>query len=255
MNFLRFYSASSHSGFKVILFMDKKFPEILRDYVLEEKQKNPSVNETALSKKMDIPPTTFNRLVNGHSKPTVRTLLKLSQFIPELQTLLPEEVMKVFKVSIDKENYEYVGKTLENLLSDETIFFCWMLAFLNKGITVDEIKDRFGQEGLKALKTLERQAVIARDESGYYNVQDKNRYAIFSFDLIKSHFLFLAKKYNSENIRRNYICYEVESLNEKGKMELIEVHREYHKKIQKVMSDEKNKGSEPFFSIACSDFL
>ena len=235
--------------------MNKEFPEILRDYVLNQKQKNPSVNETALSKKMNIPPTTFNRLVNGYSKPTVRTLLKLSQFIPELQSLFPEEVMKVFKVNIEKDNYEYVGKTLENLLFDETIFLCWIQAFLNKGITVDEIKEQFGQEGLKALETLEKQAVVAKDKSGYYKVRDKNKYAIFSFELIKAHFLFLAKKYNSENVRSNYICYEVESLNKEGKKELIEAHREFHKKIQKIMNDEKNKGDEPVFSIACSDSL
>ena len=235
--------------------MDKEFPEILRDYILNQKQKNPSVNETALSKKMNIPPTTFNRLVNGYSKPTVRTLLKLSQFIPELQSLFPEEVMKVFKVNIEKNNYEYVGKTLENLLSDETIFLCWILAFLNKGITVDEIKEQFGQEGLKALEMLEKQAVIAKDKSGYYKVKDKSKYAIFSFELIKAHFLFLAKKYNSENVRSNYICYEVESLNKEGKKELIEAHREFHKKIQKIMNDEKNKGDEPVFSISCSDSL
>lgn len=235
--------------------MSNNLSDILRGYVSKEKQKNPYMNETAISKKMDIPPTTFNRLANGHSKPTVRTLLKLSQFIPELQSLLPEEVMKVFKVNIEKDNYEYVGKTLEHLLFDETMFFCWILAFLNKGITADEIKDRFGQEGLKALKILEKQAVILKDESGYYKVQNKNKYAIFSFDLIKSHFLFLAKKYSSEHIKSNYIYYEVESLNERGKKELIEIHREYHKKIQKVMNDEKNKGDDPVFSIACNDSL
>ncbi|MCZ0932158.1 MAG: hypothetical protein OXJ52_03285 [Oligoflexia bacterium] len=46
----------------------------------KEKQKNPYINEASISKKMDIPPTTFNRLVNGRSKPAVQTLLKLSRF-------------------------------------------------------------------------------------------------------------------------------------------------------------------------------
>ncbi|MCZ0931885.1 MAG: hypothetical protein OXJ52_01875, partial [Oligoflexia bacterium] len=220
-----------------------------------EKQKNPYINETGISKKMDIPPTTFNRLVNGHSKPAVRTLLKLSHFMPELKPLLPDDLMKAFKVSMEKGNYEYVGKNLEGLLFDETIFLCWMLAFLNKGITADEIKEQFGQEGLRALKTLEKQAVVAKDESGYYKVRDKSKYAIFSFELIKAHFLFLAKKYNSEHIRSNYIYYEVESLNEGGKKALVETHREFHKRIQKIMNDEKNKGDKPVFSIACSDFL
>ena len=130
-----------------------------------------------------------------------------------------------------------------------------MLAFLNKGIKADDIKDQFGKEGLKALGILEKQAVIVKDSKGYYKVRDKSRHAIFSFELIKSHFLFLAKKYNAENIRSNYISYEVESLNEEGKKELIETQREFHKRIQKIMNDEKNKGDEPVFSITCSDSL
>ena len=75
-----FYDTLSHNGFKVILLMDDNFPEILRDYVSGQSQKNPFVNKTAISKKMDIPPTTFNRLVNGHSKPSSKTLSKPLQY-------------------------------------------------------------------------------------------------------------------------------------------------------------------------------
>ena len=259
--------------------MDKGFSEILRDYVLEQKQKNPSFNETAISKKMDIPPTTFNRLVNGHSKPTVRTLLKLSQFIPELKSLLPEEILKVFKVTMDRENSEYVGETLETLLSDENIFLCWMLTFSDKGVTVDEIRNHLGQvillvlfklcdlvtvdeirnhlgqAGVKAVRTLEKNNILTKSDSGYYKVKEKNKYAIFSFRLIKAHFLFLAKQYEPDNIKRNYICYKMSFLNEKAKKELIQIHQSFHNKIQRFMDDEKNKGDEPVFSISCSDTL
>ena len=235
--------------------MDKGFSEILRDYVLGQKQKNPSVNETAISKKMDIPPTTFNRLVNGHSKPAVKTLLKLSQFIPELNSLLPEEVMKVFKVTMERENSEYVGETFETLLSDENIFLCWMLAFSNKGITVEEIRNHLGQAGVRAIKTLEKNNIITKNDRDYYKVKEKNKYVIFSFRLIKAHLLFLAKQYKPDNIKSNYICYEVEPLNKEGKQELIQAHRDFHKKTQRIMSDEKNKGDETAFSISCIDSL
>ena len=64
--------------------MSEKVSEILREYLIEERQKNPAINETAISKKMDIPPTTFNRLLNVYSKKaSVNTIIKLSQFIPE----------------------------------------------------------------------------------------------------------------------------------------------------------------------------
>ena len=235
--------------------MNEKFSEVLRDYVLEQKQKNPSFNETTISKKMDIPPTTFNRLINGHSKPTVRTLLKLSQFIPELKSLLPDEILKVFKVTMERENSDYVGETLETLLSDENIFLCWMLTFSDKGVTADEIRNHLGQAGVKAVKTLEKNNILAKNDSGYYKVKEKNKYAIFSFRLIKAHFLFLAKQYEPDNIKRNYICYKMSFLNEKAKKELIQIHQSFHNKVQRFMDDEKNKGDEPVFSISCSDTL
>ena len=47
----------------------------------------------------------------------------------------------------------------------------------------------------------------------------------------------------------------MEFLNKEGKEELIQAHRNFHKKIQKIMNDEKNKGDEPAFSLPCSDSL
>ena len=240
---------------KVSLPMDKEFPEILRDYVLEQKQKNPSVNETAISKKMDIPPTTFNRLVNGHSKPAVKTLLKLIQFIPELQNSLPKEVMKIFKVTMEKSHSEYVGQTLEILLSDKYIFLCWMLAFSNTGVTEDEIKESFGQQGVTALKTLEQKDIISKTENSHYKVKEKNKYIIFSFRLIKAHLMFLAEQYKPDNRKSNYIHYLAESLNEEGKRKVMKAHQELHRKIRTIMDSEDNKGDIPVFSVACSDIL
>ena len=72
-----------------------------------------------------------------------------------------------------------LAKHLRTCFQKKLFFFCWLLAFLNEGIKADEIKDHFGQEGLKALKTLEKQAVIARDENGYYKAAAKNKYAVF----------------------------------------------------------------------------
>ena len=71
--------------------MNEPFSEILRAYLAEEQNKNPSTSETAISKKMNILPTTLNRLANGHSKPPAKTLSKLLVFIPQLKKSLPHE--------------------------------------------------------------------------------------------------------------------------------------------------------------------
>ena len=156
---------------------------------------------------------------------------------------------------MEKENSKYVGETLETLLSDENIFLCWMLAFSSKGITVDEIRNHLGHVGVRAIRTLEESNILIKNDSGYYKVKEKNKYAIFSFRLIKAHFLFLAKQYKSDNIKSNYICYKMSFLNEEAKKELIQIHQDFHNKIQRLMDDKKNEGDEPVFSISCSDSL
>ena len=131
--------ALQHNELLWDLCMSEKIAEILREFLIEERQKNPAINETAISKKIDIPPTTFNRLLNGYSKKaSVNTIIKLSQFIPALKKNLPEEIIKVFEVTMEKKTSEYMGQMLEILLSDKYFFICWALAFSKKGITEDE---------------------------------------------------------------------------------------------------------------------
>ena len=234
--------------------MNEQFSEILKDYVKDERQKNPAVNKTAIAKKMDIPPTTFNRLINGHFNPNTSTILKLSQFIPEMKKLLPSDISKIFEVSM-KRNFTPLGESLENLLYDKNVFLCWAMAFAEEGITEEEIKTILGQSGLKALKTLEQNKIVEKSENSRYQVIEKSKDTILSFRLMKVHLMFLAEQYKPDNLDKNYIYYWVDSLNEDGWRKVMKIHQEAHKKIQKVMDSEEYKGDISGFSIGCSDML
>ncbi|MDE0119826.1 MAG: helix-turn-helix domain-containing protein [Bdellovibrionales bacterium] len=237
--------------------MNNSFVKILREYLEEEQKKNPFANETTLAKKMDIPPTTFNRLLNGYSKPSVNTALKLSQFIPELKKSLPEEILQMLKLTMDKEDFESMGKALATFLSEKHFFLCWILAFSNKGVTEEEIEDQFGKQGIRALRILEKNSLLLKEEDNHYRVNTDGEYkgTGLSFKLIKTHLIFLAKQYKPDNSKNNYIQYWVESLNEKGQQELMKAHHEFHKRVRRIMNSEDNRGSIPMFSIACSDSL
>lgn len=235
--------------------MNEEFSEILRDYVLEEQQKNPSANGISISKKMNIPPTTFNRLLNGHSKPSANTLSKLLQYIPELKKSLPEEISRILKVTLERENKEYIEEALETVLSDKYAFLCWVPAFSKRGITEREIRDNFGRQGLTALKTLAEKNILSKDEDTAYKVTKKDKDTILSFRLIKTHFMFLSEQYRPDNVRDNYIHYWVQFVNEKGLKKLMRAHQEFHRTIGKIMDDRDNQGDMPAFSIACSDLL
>ena len=234
--------------------MNEKFSEILRGYVLEERKKNPSINETVISKRMAIPPTTFNRLLNGYSKPNACTFSKLLRFIPELKDFLPKDISQILKVTLERENKEYIEEALETILSDKYTFLCWVLSFSSKGVTAMEIRDNFGRQGLRALNILKEKNILSKNKNNIYKVE-KDSSAILSFRLIKAHFMFLTEQYKPNNLRRNYIYYSVEFLNEKGQKKLMEAHQEFHKKIGKIMDEKDNQGDIPVFSIACSDLL
>ena len=54
---------------------------------------------------------------------------------------------------------------------------------------------------------------------------------------------------------KSYAYYCVEFLNEKGREQLKQIHKELHEEVQRIMSDEKHKGDIPYFSMNFTDTL
>ena len=235
--------------------MGDEFSKILRNYLTEERKKNPSVNGTIISKKMGIPPSTFNRLLNGNSDPALDTILKLSHYIPELKELLPEKIATLLKVTLERKDAEYVTQILEILLYDKDLFFCWLLLFSPEGMTLSKIKDCLGQKGVEAIKTLEKHKIVSKCDNEHYKLTEKHKDTILSFRLIKAHCAFLIEQYKPTSLNKNYIHYWVDFLNEDGRREVMKIHQEAHRKIIKVMKDTNYKGSTLVFSMSCSDII
>ena len=235
--------------------MSDEFSKILRDYLTEERGKNPSVNETTISKKMGVPSSTFNRLLNGNSSPSLNTVLKLSHFIPELKEILPDKIATLLKVTLERKNTDYITQSLETLLYDKDLFLCWLLAFSSEGITLSKIKDCLGQKGADAIKILEKYKIVSKCDNIHYKLTETNKDTILSFNLIKAHCAFLIEQYKPTGDFKNYIHYWADFLNEEGRRKIMKVHQEAHRKIMKVMKDTNYKGDTLVFSTSCSDVL
>ena len=229
-----------------------------------------------MSKKIGIPPTTFNRLLNGYSHPNITTLSKLIQNIPALKKCLPEEIRKAFQVNFEEAEGDYLPtgnrveqdlsivqknkyiyeKDLVTLLSDKYMFLCYVLALSQKRITFKDIQYHFGQKGLKALDFLTQKNILLHNkEENFWIVNKKCPEFALPFHLVQKHLIFLAKQYDPEDVHHNYIHEVIEGLNEEGVDTLLKAHREFHKKVMKIMTNKNYKGDKPFFSMACSDFL
>ncbi len=55
----------------------EQFSNILKDYVLERKKVNPKISENQIAQGLGISQTTFYRMLNYNTYPSVRNLLKL----------------------------------------------------------------------------------------------------------------------------------------------------------------------------------
>ena len=262
--------------------INKEFSDCLREYVSSQKQKNPALSEVALSKRTGIPPTTFNRLVNGHSQPSITTLSKLLKHIPALKNCLPKEIGKAFEVVFEKaeenslpkgnglgavpdfesgvsrpglQSTKYVQGELENMLSDKHAFLCYVLALSKKRMSKEEIQYNFGQKGLKALDNLVRKNLLSKENDNSYKINEDHIHIALSFKSIKKYVMFLLEQYDPDDVQDNYIHEDVAGLNEEGLDKLLKTHKEFHKKVASIMGNKNYKGDMPVFSIACADMV
>ena len=232
---------------------NQNLSDLIQKYIKTQTVKNKKLSETQISEQIGIRSSTFNRIVNGRSQPSLQTLLKLSKIIPEIKSFLPEEM---FEVVLKKTNVELLGDKLEALLSDPDIFLIYALAFSENGITEEFIIKNFGSQKIEKLKTLENENFIKREGNGIgvYKVTE-NKEITMSFDLIKKHIRIINQFYRPDKPERNYAFYSIDTLNRKGALELMQTTKEFHEKMVEIMDKKENKGDIPVFSTGISDIF
>lgn len=228
-----------------------KFSSILKEYVSDRRKTNPKISESRIAHNLGISNTTFYRMLNYRSYPSVRNLLKLCKSVPKLKTLVTEEILAVTRGS---RTGKYMESELETLLSRKSRFIAYVLALSAHGVTEEELLYCIGHEGKQALKTLIEKGFI-EETRGRYKATEVDKGIVFSFEALKRHLKILVDRYKPDNASNNYIYYQTESLNRKGLKRLHEIYKETHKKVQKLMEQEENKGDMPIFAAGFYDMF
>ena len=230
---------------------EDRFSAVLKDYVQERRKINPRLSESQIAHNLGISNATFHRIINGRTYPNVKTLLTLCKSIPKMKTVVAEEMLEVTRES---KAGQYIGEELEKILCDKNCFIAYALALSDNGVTEKEILYCKGYQGQKALKLLVEKGFVKKGEHNIYRATSQ-RGVILSFEVLKKHLRILAENYKPDNVANNYIYYKMESLNKKGMKELYEVHKEAHRKIQKIMETAEYKGDIPLFSAGFFDMF
>lgn len=232
---------------------NQKLSDLIHKYIKKQTEQNKQLSASRVSEQLGIPAPTLNRIINGRSKPSMQTLIKLSKYIPEIKSFLPQEV---FEVVLEKTNGEMLGERLEALLFDSDMFLIYALAFSDNGVTKEVIIQHFGTKKISKLTTLEKEGFIEKEgNNGMAIYKASKKQTTMSFKLVQKHIETLNKFYKINKPEDNYACYGMDTLNSKGVLELMLAIQEFHKKALKIMDKEENKGNTPVFFTAISDIL
>lgn len=252
---------------KVESFQDNELIQALQALIRSYMNKNQSLTINALGMRSGIPVTTLRRLVNGEQKSEIapHSVLNLTSYIyreKNLALLLTKidaaiaiylqrhfgsfifssEVKAVYEVSLNEE------------LKDFSKYIIYKLASNHSGVDWFSVTSLFGALGRKkAQELMEKNHLYEKEER--LHAKDKN----FSLDLEVAASLLpeLVAFYKPDTIQqgKNSFFNLSESLTVEAISEIRAIQRECVNKIYTVMSDEKNLGDIPYFTINLSEAL
>ena len=227
----------------------EKFATILKDYVSERKELNPTISESRIAHNIGISQATFHRMLNYNTYPSVKNLLTLCKSIPKLKILVSDDMLT------EASGKQYGEKELESLLLRRSLFITYALALSAHGVTEAEILYCIGHKGKKALNTLLERGFVKKTEDEIYRATEQKKDIDLSFPVFKRHIKILVGKLKPRNTTSNYIGYKTETLNKTGIQKLNGFLKEAHNKIKNIMEKKEHKGDIPAFAALFSDIF
>jgi hypothetical protein len=232
----------------------------LRELVNSYLTKHPNISIQALALKANVPVTSLRRLVNEESKSEIapHTVLNLCSYIvkekkiqallTKVQPAISEFLTRHFGQFIFSHEERVYSVDLNTELRDRLAYFIYKLAANHQGTSLIEVTELFGVTGKKKADEMKSKGLLV-EKADRLHAKEKN----FSLDLkiAADHMPELVKFYKPEAVSqgKNLFYSLSEALTEEAIKEIKDVQREAVKKIHSIMSDEKNAGQIPYFTL------
>lgn len=243
--------------------MDKiqELSHILNSYL--EQREHLSLN--SLAQNMSIPETSLRRIKHGDLKrmPKNETVLKLLSYIFKTEDLytirenlnpqgLGEYLTNEFFLSDSAQKLNI--KLIDESVADQTTYLVFKLASNSCGTNKSEIQRLFGELGLKALESLERDSLVSIDGDKVHSLLDSfkvsNDYFIRNFKAVSE---FINTDCNSDIPNLFYNLSE--SVNEKAAEKIHSIQSRALRDISSVLNNDDSRGEIPLFILSAVDTL
>lgn len=225
------------------------------------KGKFPKFSESQVAEEIGVPRSTLNRFYNESAKPNLENYLRVikgsgnGHLLSKAMGLFDKDFEDVLEVSFKEQNAEMTTEALEKLFENRDVFVVYLLASHDSGVTSAQIKDVLGSRGLEALEVLLQKQLVVVISENVFRLAQGSKTLIRSFEGIKYHLDTYSKFYKTSHVgkKRNYVHSLTDGLNADGIVALQDAHRTFHGEVQKILRDDKYKGSTPMFSVAYCD--
>lgn len=240
--------------------------DVLEKCLKDLKRKFPSFTESQIADEIKIPRATLNRIYNENKKPRLDNFIKILLssgnkliFDEALEIFDPEiakEMRKVMSVRLKYGSFEIASDEFNRLRKNKEIYIAYLLCMMTRGATPSVLKEVLGSNWENPIKILIENNIVVEIGSRYKLVLGTQSLTT-SFEIIKKNAGFLLDFHSAKHVGkdRNYIFIVNNGLNKDGISKMQELYREFHQKLQSLISNPSYIGEIPAFAIGCMDSL
>lgn len=237
---------------------------LARDCVRELKAMYPNFSSAQIAQKIGMSQPTFSRIENGQTNPSLNSISKLLSALGKSHKITDAiEIANPSLASTLKENLSHnietpvMGGDLARYFSNSEYRNILLLALTKSGTTRDEVKEEYGNAGIKKLDELisltvlkEVRGIITADEEKVSFDQEILRDTLVSC---------IAEKYNPELFGQgvNWLSLQTESVNKAKAMPVIRsiIQEAYTKIKETVLYSPDYYGNDKVFIGMVADSL
>ncbi len=243
--------------------------QVLREMTSSYLAKHPSLSLNSLALRSGVPATTMRRLMQEENRSelaphSVLALVsylkkekKISRLLKIVEGPIAELLRKCFDQFIfdDEKSNHTLDHDLNVVLRDKTAYLLYKLAANHCGISIEEIKNTLGAQGVNKAQDLLCSNWLYQDQLGQIHAKEKN----FTLDLTLAHQLThaLLDQYKPTEVKAGFnLFYSLsEAMSSEGIKRIKEIEKEAVKKIFDLMNQDELKGDIPYFALVMSEVI
>lgn len=237
--------------------------QALRRRVKHYKKEHPALSSQQIAKRFSMSSSTLNRIENEDIRnPTIDQVLKvlrgtgetndLLSFIEEYYPDIAETYKQVYSHNLDNNK---VDSELEQYFEESNTFLIMILAYTDKGTSLEEIEQEMGIKGVRTLRQLIKKNILSVYEGEIRGTDSTVKFSQETTKKLLLNTIDSCAQSETINKMKNFLSIQTTGLSDEGTRLVTNILKKTYEEIDNVFKNEQFKGENKYFVGLVSDFL